>query len=335
MKQLLIRLAGLLMLFLLLLAAFGNAERFWEVYQAPVSLRYDTPLTQQQVENALNYAKGKQNEEGCCPTFWLQKNSEKVKAEYAEVSTPMIIGLGEGDLIMPARFITGGWPGVYDENGCAVSMQLAWKLWGDTDVLGKTVEYNKHKLIVRGVFEGSEPLIYTTGGTDVGYTCAELAPLAHSDRRQAAERFCMYSGLSLPPYMVYGSSMHTILCLLCWLTLALPAIVLLYRLVACLPNHLQRWAGLSLLFVVAVLLPFGLAQLPGWMVPTRWSDFAFWGRLIQTFKDCTEEWFALPVLFKDVEAKWLLVKQVLIFFASFFITILFITTKTKGMNGRS
>lgn len=335
MKQLLIKIAGLLLLFLLLLAAFGNAEWFGAVYQAPVSLRYDTPLTRQQVENTLDYAKGKQNEEGCCPTFWLQKNSEKVKADYAEVATPMIIGLGEGDFIMPARFTAGGWPGVYDENGCAVSIQLAWKLWGDTDVLGKTVEYNKRQLIVRGVFEGSEQLLYTTGGTDAGYTCAELAPLAHSDRRQAAERFCMYSGLPLPAYMVYGSSMHAILYLLCWFTLILPAAVLLYHLVACFPNNLRRWAGLGLLFTVAVLLPFGLAELPGWMVPTRWSDFAFWGRLIQTFIDRTEEWFTLPVLFKDVEAKWLLVKQILIFIASFFTTILLIIKQTKGMNGRS
>lgn len=324
MKQLLIKTVGCLMLFSLLLAAFGNAERFRAVYRAPVSLRYDTPLTREEVENALSYAKEKRNEEGCCPTFWLQKNNEKVEAAYAKATTCMIIGLGEGNLILPSRFTAGGWPGVYDENGCAVSTQLAWRLWGSTDVLGKTVESNKRQMIVRGVFEGSEPLLYATGGTNAGYTCAELAPLPEGDRRQAAERFCMYAGLSLPPYMVYGGSMYTILYLLCWLTLVLPAVVLLYRLAACFPHNRRRWAGLGLLFTAALLLPLVLTVLPGWIVPARWSDFAFWERLFQTLKVRMEEWLALPAMLKDIEAKWLLAKQGLLFIASFFTTVVII-----------
>ncbi len=315
------RLWKIVLLAILLFMGFYTAAEFYKIYPAPVSLRYTQPLAKTQVEHALDYAADKKNTSGSYPTFWLEQNGGQVTTPYAQVSARILVGLGEGALILPARFIRGGWPGVYDEYGCAVSTQLAWQLWGSTDVLGKEVGYNKRKLLVRGVFEGEEPLLYATGGTDAGYTCVELTPLQGSDKRQAAGNFCAEAGLPTPEHMVYAGSMNFLMQVACWAAVIALALGLLVRLVLACPPSKRRWMMLALLFAAAVLLPLGLSALPGWLIPTRWSDFAFWGKLWHTVGERIEEWLTLPALFKDVMAKWLLFKQGLICVGLLLVTV--------------
>ena len=66
--------------------------------------------------------------------------------------------------------------------------------------------------------------------------------------------------------------------MLCWLPLALAGCFLIIPYLAQLKKiHGIVWAILALILVLA--LPAIIEVLPGWMVPTRWSDFGFYGRV--------------------------------------------------------
>lgn len=310
MKRVIKRLIKLVVFSLLLFAAFYNSSAFAVIYPAPVSLRYIEPLTKTQVESALEYVQSEQNNADTYPTFWLQKEGVEVTTrDDTKAITQILVGHGQGELIWPATFILGGWPGVYDEDGCAVSAQLAWNLWGSTDVVGKEVQLDKRKLTVRGIFEGEDPILYATGGLDVGYTCVELSPIIDEDKHEAAENFIIKAGLPFADYMVYGGSMQVLMQAACWLEVIYSALCLMWHLFRACPPKRRRLMLLCLLFVLAFLLPVALSELPAWIIPTRLSDFDFWGRLWQTVSDRIREWFSLPAQSKDVMAKFLMLKQ--------------------------
>ena len=66
--------------------------------------------------------------------------------------------------------------------------------------------------------------------------------------------------------------------ILCWLPLALAGCFLIMPYLAKLKKLPGLvWAILALILVLA--LPTIIEILPGWMVPTRWSDFGFYGRV--------------------------------------------------------
>ena len=80
--------------------------------------------------------------------------------------------------------------------------------------------------------------------------------------------------------------------ILCWLPLALVGCFLIMPYLAKLKKLPGLvWAILALILVL--VLPTIIEILPGWMVPTRWSDFGFYGRLWDTFLD---RWYDLLML---------------------------------------
>ena len=80
--------------------------------------------------------------------------------------------------------------------------------------------------------------------------------------------------------------------ILCWLPLVLAGCFLIMPYLAKLKKLPGLvWAVLALAFVLA--LPAIIEILPSWMVPTRWSDFSFYGRLWDTFLD---RWYDLLML---------------------------------------
>lgn len=80
--------------------------------------------------------------------------------------------------------------------------------------------------------------------------------------------------------------------ILCWLPLILTGCLLIMPYLAKLKKLPGLvWAVLALAFVLA--LPAIIEILPGWMVPTQWSDFGFYGKLWDTFLD---RWYDLLML---------------------------------------
>ena len=55
----------------------------------------------------------------------------------------------------------------------------------------------------------------------------------------------------------------------------------------------------------------GLAQLPVWLVPPRWSNFSCWAQLGETLANQLRTLLAMPPALRDVGAKMALLQSVL------------------------
>ena len=67
--------------------------------------------------------------------------------------------------------------------------------------------------------------------------------------------------------------------------------------------------GFALLLAAALALPMLLALWPAWLTPSRWSDFAWWGRLAQQLREQGTAWLAAPCLGRDLPVKTGLLAQ--------------------------
>ena len=91
-----------------------------------------------------------------------------------------------------------------------------------------------------------------------------------------------------------------------WLPLAFAAGVLaaaLLRAAAHRPLWVRDAVGFALLLAAALALPVALAAWPAWLTPSRWSDFAWWGRLAGQPQGQFLAWLAAPCLGRDLGFK--------------------------------
>ena len=284
-----------------------------------VSLRYNTPVSGQAAYRARQYAIEHGGEESFWPVFWHETGAS-FSCGYNKSTATCIIYSGDAALVWPAQYQAGAAPGVTDGAGCAISSALAWELWGGVDVVGRTVDIDEETRIVRGVFEGEDLLaLLSVRDEDTGrsFTAVELTGGPSAPARSDVESFIAASGLGKPDYILMGTPV-----LFASIMAVLPLIMLAaYGLALCIGQLKQypnaMWGGLFLLMIgFALFLPRLLETLPGWMTPSRWSDFSFWGSLSKQIGNDLREYFILAPRLRDVTYKILLLKQAGIAFLS-------------------
>ena len=251
-----------------------------------ISLRYDTPLTEKQVEWSRSYT-----DEYGAPylTFWTESQTF-VSIGDMGTSAYQILYNGDPDIPYPVTYRHGGSPGM-DKASCSISVPLAWELWQSDRAVGMTVEIDGREYTVSGVFEEEDCRLFRW--SDSGFTAVEIP---NTPKGEDSYRYCLdlaaQSGLGHPSGILWGSGMARLGRMLCWLPLVIAGCFLLFpclRKLKKLPGIL--WGILVLVLVLA--LPAIIEVLPGWLVPTRWSDFAFFGRLWDTF---CQRWWDLLML---------------------------------------
>lgn len=279
----------------LLILSFSLAAQLAELCPS-ISLRYDTPLTEKQVEWSRAYTA-----EYDAPylTFWTESQTY-VSVEDMGASAAQILYNGDPEMSYPVTYRHGGSPGM-DQMSCSISVPLAWELWGSDRVEGMRLQIDGKEYTVSGVFEGDNNRLFRWGNS--GFTAVEIpdTPKGEDSYRYALE-LAAQSGLGHPADILWGSGMADIGRMLCWLPLILAGCFLLCPLLAKvkrLPGIL--WAVLTLAVVLA--LPTIIEILPGWMVPTRWSDFGFYGRLLSTFLDRWQDLLMLSPTPMDARRK--------------------------------
>ena len=174
--------------------------------------------------------------------------------------------------------------------------------------------------IVRGVFEGNDLLaLLSVRDEDAGqsFTAVELSGGTSAPARSDVESFVMAAGLGTPDSVLMGTPVFfaSVMATLPLLILAVYGLALCLSLLKKHPAALRSALFLALIGL-AILLPFILDTLPGWMIPTRWSDFSFWGALARQTADNMREYFILTPRLRDVAYKVLLLKQAGIAFLS-------------------
>ena len=287
-----------LALLVLLILSFSLSAQLNKLCPS-ISLRYDAPLIEDQVEWSRHYTA-----EYGAPylTFWTESQTY-VSIEDMGASAAQILYNGDPELPYPVTYRYGGTPGM-DQTACSISIGLAWQLWQSDRVVGMTMEIDGQEYTVSGVFEGDDNRLFRWGNSD--FTAVEIpnTPKGEDSYRYALD-LAAQSGLGLPSGVLWGSGMADIGKLLCWMPLVLAACFLIFP---CLVKLKKLpglvWAVIALILVLA--LPAIIEILPGWMVPTRWSDFGFYGRLWDTFWDRWHDLLMLAPTPVDARRKALL-----------------------------
>lgn len=285
-------------LFLLLCAAFRQASLIRELAPS-VSLRFETPLTQAQVEEAQVYS---QTSGAPWVTFWAEQDCS-VSAEFRSAGALGILFSGDARLAFPAEYLHGAPPSDLRFDACAVSTALAWALFGGEDVTGLEITVDEAELTICGVFSHEEAILLRPGSG--GFTAAELPDLPEdADAYRYALDYAAACGLGMPSQVLCGPDLAFLAAALSWSCAvgcaAVPLLAARGRF-----RHPAIYWGAA--FLVAVGCPVWMEWLPGWWIPTRWSDAGFWTALGDSLLHRFRDWLTLSPALRDLECKlaWL------------------------------
>lgn len=276
-----------------------------------ITLRYGTPLTGQVAFRARQHAA--ENRDGFWPTFWHEANlaiSNGRNTAYVN----SIMYSGDAFLVWPAEYIIGSAPSPVDDLGIAVSDSLAHRLWGSENIVGMGVYVNDEPRVVRGVFRSPRELALVSfhiEDTSQYFSAVELSGGAASPTRSDAESFAVSSGLGSPDLILMGG-VRAVSFFMSLLPLLIP---LVYALVLIL-RHIRKHYPLAVtplffggFILFAIILPVILNSLPPWLIPTRWSDFGFWGIQLENANDALREFLSMNPSMRDVELRIHLLRQ--------------------------
>ena len=304
-----------ILLLVLMILSFSLSAQLTELCPS-ISLRYDTPLNEKQVEWSRAYT-----DEYDAPylTFWTESQTF-VSIDDMGASAAQILYNGDSGFSYPVTYRHGGAPGM-DRNNCSISVPLAWQLWQSDCVVGMTLQIDGKEYTISGVFEGDDNRLFRWA--DSGFTAVEIpnTPKGEDSYRYALD-LAAQSGLGHPTGILWGSGMAAIGRVLCWLPLALAGCFLIMPYLA----QLKKIPGIVwaiLILVLVLALPAIIEVLPGWMVPTRWSDFGFYGRLWDAFRDRWHDLLMLSPTPMDAQRKALFLELLFLSLGNCVLTVEF------------
>lgn len=239
-----------------------------------------------QMSRALRYAREDGAEDIPALTLWREQAGQTAQAGERSGAARVLELCGSGADLWPASFLAGYYPIPGDTGGCAVDRALAEALWGTGRAVGNELELDGRKLTVRGVFEGGDGLLLVQGETDSAQPYPNLfLKFSGGDAKAQAEGFLtrnQWSGGTLLDLPILSWLLESLA--------ALPAVCLgagiLVRLLrrgldmTAAPLLLAGYALPALAGAGVTLWAMGLPGIPGQLIPTRWSDFDFWARLV-------------------------------------------------------
>ena len=293
----------------LALALMAGANRAWEAHEvrwrpqkvsceleSGVSFEVMSALRRQIAMDGRGDASG-----------WAQVLSVTAESEDtgASVEVDAVYVDGDAALIMDARMVSGELPGLSDDIGCAVDEETALALLGSTDVAGQWITVNGGEMIIRGVME-------SIGGRGLAICPAKLAgeerqmaglalmlwPGRGREASEWADELLSLSGISSAAMNDHATERALGAWVLRMVTVAtqIAVLAMILHAVWCLlrrriPDSM-RWVSGTALFALGAGI--GIALLfdsppPMALLPTRWSDFAFWPQLFAQWSEAGSE----------------------------------------------
>ena len=263
-----------------------------------VSLRYGTPVSSEAAAAAQEKQPGL--------AFWSEE-TVSLSTEWRHVQTSALLFAGDVSLVWGQTCSSGAMPAVFDSAGCAVSSALAQALFGSNDVVGLTFSWEGRICAVRGVWE-SEELMAVLPARNVDFTAVEI-PMSDEAGRDPdgwVDTVLLKSGLPEPDWTLFTETFSFFARAMAFLPLVFASAVL----AAALGRRLTEYSFpardavvFAVLLAVALALPIILAAWPQWMIPSRWSDFAWWGQTARKIGEQLKDWFAAPGIGRDLAVK--------------------------------
>ena len=262
-----------------------------------VSVRFEEEANYQQVQKTLSI------KQGLRPTFWREGKDENLTVEkQARPKTADVFHFyGDGEDVLPARFLSGDYPPTAVDGGCVVSSSLSKELWGTQDAIGKKLWSGKREYQVYGIFDSPEKLMMVQQypRANVEFSAMEMESPLEQGGQRAAMDFVKHNGLPPAQTVINGPGF-------CWLFYQLVLMPFYVLLVMSLwrvrKTEWPKWGKISL-FVAGALLFLWLFGFPYQAlfqkVGQNWTDAAFWQELLRGLQVNFRELFTLPPTYRD------------------------------------
>ncbi len=181
-----------------------------------------------------------------------------------------------------------------DKDGCLIDKSAAYKLFGDYNVEGMTVQYDGNNYTIRGVIENAESSIVIQTKTNSNLEMDLLLLDMNGEDDRYVENFL--TKYSLPQNYTTNSVYYSISNLM---TLVLPIIMAciiinkMFKLIRINKNKPIKKILLILLTLVFIYFLYLILNIKFKinynLIPNEWSDFDYWGDLISKYSERNRE----------------------------------------------
>lgn len=206
--------------------------------------------------------------------FWGESGSQVVSCKETGVATEVTPVLLFGN---PALLDAGdlAW-----QEGCFLDEDSAYRLFGTVDCLNQTVRFHDRRYRVLGTIPAIQPtMLAVAEETDGALLNRCVLSIPAGQGKQAASQFLLRWGLQgqwMDFYTLWAAVYNSLL--------ILPGILLLrvfyWGMRRVLDGQLSKriqYGVIALVSAGLLVLLFSRVLIPEDMIPSRWSDFSFWG----------------------------------------------------------
>lgn len=289
-------------------------------YHGAVSIRYKEPvITARQMESILEGMVSREEYNIPEVTLWQRDEDIVITNEdnKASVTLSLVTVTGDMSKVYPQGLSYGGYLAREDYKGCVIDKGTAYELFGSENAVGLTISLNEKEYTIIGILQGvdvntmiiQEEQQKASKAEGKKYSCMELAFSDTEDTRQVAETFILANGLGIPLSYIDGYSYQELSYFLIHFPLwfgALLLIIYFIRRVSALKGSRVLYFGGWLMIILLSALLINLTNVhiyyPDTLLPTRWSDFDFWGN----------QWKLLKASFGGREGSILLYKDIML-----------------------
>ena len=263
-----------------------------------------TTLTQRQLENAAA-----QSGEGeiTLRAAWSRGAPEQASSALNEtVKLRRIRVYGDMRQVAPMELIAGSVPAQDDTQGCLIDSESAMALFHAADPIGAEVLVGGDRYRVRGVGKTYEPMLLIRE-RNTSFQNLECSARDLETARQSAGTYLLRCGAAEGQVVLLGGMLSRVLNGLFWSLPGVFGFALALRFFGrgkrCQADRRERaaYVFLGAAFACAAWIEIrSTAYLPQAWLPTKWSDFSFWSRLIEGWQTDWKTISLMTPLPKDV-----------------------------------
>jgi hypothetical protein len=289
-------------------------------YHGAVSIRYKEPiLTAQEIDNITRGMISREDNNIPEVTLWQRDEDIIITNEVrnTSVSIGLITVAGDMTKVYPDSMLYGGYLSKVDYKGCVIDRNTAYKLFNSVNAVGLTISLNNKDYTVRGIMQGigctmivQEENQVVSKKEGIKYSCMELVFSDTENAKHLAENFINAYGLGTPTAYIDGYMYQKISYLLIHIPLLFSAMLLIIYLARKVntlkASHvliMSGWFGIILLSAILIRITNVHFYYSSSMLPTRWSDFDFWGNQWKMLKSSLGGTEGSILFYKDIMLK--------------------------------
>jgi len=261
--------------------SLSNGEYLADNYGA-VSFRFENePLHTEKLNEIVEWQK-KDDENNVELTAWTQKDSQEIKSNNVIIESDLIYiwGKAKDEFKLQA------------DSSCAISYDKAYELWKSSDVLGKTVVINDVSYKISAVLNDATGVVIVKAdkyNDDTTFHVLEIKT-SHKTSNWSTNEFKAENSLNpdvIVNYDNFSEASYKVALFPGWIVFFIMSVKIVSKLYLERKNKFM-FACLIMALILWIALGLELNQFsfdfPQSLIPTRWSDFEFWGKTFDNIR---------------------------------------------------